>query len=647
MKASPGFLVAISPSPYSQHLIKWTQKTAVEQNLPWVAVYIQTSKELTNKENNLLKKNIQLVKDLGGELLSSMDDNVPRGIMRVARQHTISHIVVGKPLGYKSSRIMNKTNIIDTLINISGEIDIFVISEQSVRPRKRKSISSIISNLASGNKIEYVYVTLWLLILIIINLYLIRYISYLSVGFIFLTAVAVVSSYYKKGPVLFFASISAALWNFLFIEPQFTIYIDHLEDLFMFLMYFITAFIIGNLTTKLRLKEIFLRKREKNLEELYMMGTILNESNNLDEILDKSTALLRNIFNAKISVLLIHDNDNLSLLPRVGNDFTFPENEREAILYCFENKKPTGKNTSVMSGSKYHYIPLHNHSIQAGVLAIDYNDKSGLSIEQENLLFALVSQITSALERDEFIKTQQKIKLAEESERLYQILLNSVSHELRTPITTISTSANGLIDEKLAQNEDVRKIFATDIIESSDRLNRIVDNLLGSLRIKSEKIILNLEWYDISELASHVQGKLHNLLKNHNFIVTIDNSIPMLKFDFTLMEQLLTNLIYNAILYTPQGSEIQLNIKAGQNMIYISVIDNGPGIPDDEKDKVFQKFYRAKSIKKGGLGLGLSICKEIAEIHKGSISVKSGSAGGAHFTVTLPLQQSTVHGELQ
>ncbi len=647
MKASPGFIVAISPSPYSQHLIKWTQKTAVEQNLPWVAVYIQTSKELTNEENTLLKKNIQLVKDLGGELLSSMDDNVPLAIMRIARQRTISHIVVGKPLGYKSSGIMNKTNIIDTLISISGEIDIFVISEQSVRPEKRKSVSVFIRNLLSGNKIEYFHVILWLLIIIIINLYLIRYISYLSVGFIFLAAVAVVSSYYKKGPVLLFASISAVLWNFLFIKPRFTIYIDHLEDLFMFLMYFITAFIIGNLTTKLRLKEIFLRKREKNLEELYMMGKILNESNNLDEILDKSTALLRNIFNAKISVFLIPDNDTLSLLPRRGNDFTFPENEREAILYCFENKKPSGKNTSIMSGSKYHYIPLHNHSIQAGVLAIDYNDKSGLSIEQENLLFALVSQITSALERDEFIKTQQKIKLAEESERLYQILLNSVSHELRTPITTISTSANGLVDEKLAQNEEVRKIFATDIIESSDRLNRIVDNLLGSLRIKSEKIILNLEWYDISELASHVQGKLHNLLKNHNFIVKIDNSIPTLKFDFTLMEQLLTNLIYNAILYTPQGSEIQLNIEADQNMIYISVIDNGPGIPDDEKDKVFQKFYRVKSIKKGGLGLGLSICKEIAEIHKGSINVTTGSAGGAHFTVTLPLQQSTVHGELQ
>lgn len=313
-----------------------------------------------------------------------------------------------------------------------------------------------------------------------------------------------------------------------------------------------------------------------------MMGIILNESNNLYEILDKSTALLKNIFNVKFSVFLIHDNNNPLLQPREGNDFTFPENEREAILYCFENKKPSGKNTIVMSGSKYHYIPLHNHSIQAGVMAIDYNDKSGLPIEQENLLFALVSQITSALERDEFIKTQQKINIAEESERLYQILLNSVSHELRTPITTISTSANGLIDEKLAQNEDVRKIFATDIIESSDRLNRIVDNLLGSLRIKSEKIILNLEWYDISELASHVHGKLHNLFKNHIFIVKIDNSIPMLKFDFTLMEQLLKNLIYNAILYTPPGSEIQLNIEADQNMIYISVIDNGPGIPDDE-----------------------------------------------------------------
>ncbi|MBN2080409.1 MAG: DUF4118 domain-containing protein [Spirochaetes bacterium] len=612
-----------------------------------MAVYIQTSKELADDENNLLKKNIQLVKDLGGVLVSSMDDNIPQGIMRVARQHAISHIVVGKPLGYSSSGIMNKTNIIDTLINISGEIDIFVISEQSVRPKKRKGLSILSRTLLSGKKIEYLYATLWLLILIVINLYLISYISYLSVGFIFLAAVAVVSSYYKKGTVLYFASISAVLWNFLFIKPRYTIYIDHLEDLFMFLMYFITAFIVGNLTTKLRLKEIFLRKREKNLEELYMMGKILNESNHLDEILDKSTTLLRNIFDAKIAVFLVDDRHGVSFQSRTGNDFIFPENERDVILWCFENRKPSGRNTGVMSRSKYHYIPLHNHAIQAGVMAIDYTNKSGLSIEQENLLSALVSQITSALERDEFIKTQQKIKLAEESERLYQILLNSVSHELRTPITTIATSASGLIDEKLSENEEVRKIFATDIIESSDRLNRIVDNLLGSLRIESEKITLNLEWYDISELASHVRGKLDAILNNHDFTVHIDNSMPMLKFDFMLMEQLLTNLVYNAILYTPSGSKIQLNIEAAGNMIYISVIDNGPGIPDEEKDKIFDKFYRAKKNKKGGMGLGLSICKEISEIHGGTISVTTGINRGAHFTAKLPLQQSTIHGELK
>ncbi|MBN2041081.1 MAG: DUF4118 domain-containing protein [Spirochaetes bacterium] len=637
LKNSSGFLVAISASPYSQYLIKWTCETAAKRKSRWLAVYIQTERELTKEENELLKRNLDLVNQLGGELIISMDDDVPAGIMRVAARHSISHIVIGKPLGYKPA-LFRKKDIIKTLIKLSGETDIFVISEQSIRAEKKPFFLKLLSGAVAVNIRGYLLVSVWLLLLVVLNLFLFNYINYLSVGFIFLAAVTVVSLFCRRGPVLYFAALSAVLWNFLFLQPRFTVYIDHLEDLFMFLMYFLSAFIIGNLTTRLRLNEAFLRKREKNLEELYRMSKVLNESGTKDEIIQKSTGLLKEFFSAGLVLYLNDENNSLSMLPFNGSDFALSDDDWKEAFNVFENRQTLFQT----QGSGYCYIPLLTGSIPLGVLAMNLKDKGDFTVEQQDLLTTLVSQMTAAIERNEYNITQQKIKLAEESEKLYQILLNSVSHELRTPITTIATSANGLIDDELGKNVDVRKIFADDIIEAADRLNRIVDNLLGSLKMESGRIMLNLEWYDVSELVSAAVKKMGKILKKHKFTSSLDNDLPAVKFDFRLMEQLLTNLLYNAIMYTPEDTFIHLNVRADNDDVVISIDDSGPGISAEDKEKIFDKFYRSRRERAGGLGLGLSICREIAEIHKGTIIYEKSRFGGACFTVRLPLQRDEI-----
>lgn len=645
-KTAPVYLVAISPSPYSQYLIRWTRKKAFEQRVPWLAVYIQSNSELSEEEQNLLNYNMKLVNELGAEIIVSMDDDITKGIIRVAQQHNISHIVIGKPLGYTPSGAFTTNNIIDTLIRESGEIDIFVVSEHTYRPEKKRFFARFAAWFGKGSIQEYALVTLWLVLLVAFNLFLDIFISYLSVGFIFLAAVSIISSLYRRGPVLYFASLSAVLWNFLFLQPRFTLFIDHLEDLLMFLMYFITAVIIGNLTTRLRVKEAFLRNREKNLEELYQMSKILNEAGTLDDIITRTILFLRKTLSIKTAIFLKDEDDNLSPRPHEGGDFALSGEEWSEALWCFKNQKPAGRSTRTFVAAQYYYIPLMHQSDPAGVLVIDSKGKTDFTVEQKNLLTTLVSQVSTAIERYYHHRTQHRIKLAEDSEKLYQILLNSISHELRTPITTITTSANGLLDRDLRENPEVRNIFTNDIIEASERLNRIVDNLLGSLRIESNRITLNSDWYDISELVSTVQNKLDKLMRDHLFKVEISRDIPMVKFDFNLMEQLLTNLLYNALLYTPAGSRILLTIQSKNQTIIMSVIDNGPGIHENERNRIFNKFYRSKNAKAGGLGLGLSICREIAEIHGGAVHVESNDQGGASFVVTLPLEQSEIRGAL-
>ncbi|NQT58142.1 MAG: DUF4118 domain-containing protein [Bacteroidetes bacterium] len=642
-KTVPRFLVSIGPSPKSEYLIRWTKRTAFDQKIPWIAVHVQTHRKLDEEEEKQLQSNFKLVKELGAELITTMDDNITRGIIRIARHQNVSHIVIGKPIPGYVSRLFFKKNLVDKLIKESGEIDVFVVSEEHKKRDKPPFFRKYLSNERSS--IQYLLVLCALCILTIVNLFLSKYISYLSIGLIFLAAVSIVSSFFKKGPVFLFSSISAVLWNFLFIPPRFTFLIERLEDLFMFLMYFISAIITGNLTSQLKVKELFLRNKEKNLEELYQMSRILNETSTITEIIHKSMNFLKEIFAIKVAVFLYDKDLNLLTKPFSGSDFDVSKEEWESVLWCYNNKKEAGKFTDTFAAAQYSYIPFVSQTKILGVLGIDAN--TYFNNEQTNLLKALVGQIATAIERNELTKTYQKVKISEESEKLYQILLNSVSHELRTPITIISTAANGLIDKNISENANVRNILANDIVDGVERLNRLVDNLLGTLRVESKNLKLNLEWNDITEVFNIVRKRLAKLSKNHQLSIDIEKSIPMLKFDFILMEQLFFNLIHNAILYTPQGSIITVKIYDRNTFIELEVSDNGSGILESDKDKIFEKFYRPKGSKTGGLGLGLLICKEISEIHKGTISVSNCKTGGASFFVRLPLEKSTIKGELE
>ena len=590
----PRYLVAISPSPHSQFLIHRTRKLALEQDASWMAVYIQTKQELSEEDNNNLKANMKLINAMGAELVVSMDNDIATGLIRIAKQNQITQIIIGKPQ-LKYSRVpFFKPSVITKLISKSDAIGVLIISE-NVTGQKRSKLLKWTNPVNKINIREYFLVTLLIIVLILINFVLDNYISYLSVGFIFLAAVAIVSTLFKRGPVLFFSASSAILWNFLFITPRNTFYIDHLEDLFMFFMYFITAIIIGNLTTRLRVKEHFLRKREKNLEELYQMSRILNKANSQDEIIQNSLDFLKQILNSGIALFIKEDNNQLSVNYTKG--FGLTEEEKKPIEWCFDQGKPAGKNTKEFHSLSNYYTPLLTLIKPIGVLVIQRDSQPEFTIEQENLISALSLQIATAIERSEYIKSQQKIKLAEESEKMYKIILNSVSHELRTPITNISTAANGLQDNDLLKNEEVRNIFLTDIIDGVDRLNRIIDNLISSMRIESEKMAPNFDWYDISDIVNSAQKKLSKLFEKHTFSKHIEKDLPMFKFDFILLEQLLTNLVFNSIMHTHEKSKIDLDIHFRDNILKMIVSDDGSGIPDSEKQNIFNKFYRIKGAK--------------------------------------------------
>lgn len=267
----------------------------------------------------------------------------------------------------------------------------------------------------------------------------------------------------------------------------------------------------------------------------------------------------------------------------------------------------------------------------------------------EDLLMLLMYFIVALINASLTFKIRQIEKISRQREekantiRLYNTLLNSLSHELRTPISTIIGASDNLMTNPHLLTDVNKKELLEEISKASLQLNRQVGNLLNMSRLESGSITLHNDWCDINEMIYNVINRLEDNLKKHKIHVQIQKGLPYFKLDMALMEQVLHNLIYNAVLYTSAGSSIKIKAACVNEKFILVVEDNGPGFPEGETEKVFDKFYRLNNSKPGGTGLGLSIVKGFVEAHHGKIYLENIIPHGARFTVEIPAETTYIN----
>ncbi len=251
-------------------------------------------------------------------------------------------------------------------------------------------------------------------------------------------------------------------------------------------------------------------------------------------------------------------------------------------------------------------------------------------------IIALVNAVLTFKIREAETKARDKEE-KEKTIKLYNTLLNSLSHELRTPIATIIGAIDALKENKLSEINQI-ELF-NEIENASTRLNRQVENLLNMSRLETGMLKIKQDWCDINELIYTVIRKITVLKSNHTIHFIANEQLPLFKLDSGLIEEILQNIITNAILYTPSNTVITIDASIDSNSCcIISVSDNGNGFPDDQIQFAFEKFYRVPDTQTGGSGLGLSIVKGFVEAHNGSIKLKNNTNSGANFTITIPTE---------
>lgn len=625
-------MVAISHSPYSEKLIRSARRIAYNLEAPWIAVNVDTGLKLSDKDELQRNKNIELAIELGAKVITITDTNLAQALSTIARQYNVSQIMVGRPSKKSIKDFFEGGSFLDQLIKEAKDIDIHLIKQED----NYKAIKSFSWTGFNSPFIHYCYSFILVSLITLIGYFIQNFIGYHAVGFIFLLGVLAISLIFNLGPILFTALTSALSWDLLFIPPFGTLDISAPEDIMMCTAFFIAAASTGILTSRIRKQKKILKDRGEKNQLLYEISRCLVSERNLTIALTIVLQELEKSFKGKFFIIRA-SNGSLDLDSTIGSTQLINDHELGVAKWVYEKGNSAGWSTDTLPASKGLYIPLKSSQFKVGVLAYMPENKV-LYREQSDLLHIISREIALVLERDIFEKKAKEVEQLEACDKLHQALLSSISHEIKTPLTTIIGTATTIIDLKENSDSKLMKDLLDELLGSAEKLKYIVENLLDMTRIQSESLVLKKEWYDISDIINSIINKNTRLLKNFSVNYKFQEDLPLIFVDYKLLEQALANIILNAAHYSVPGTIITITIISNTDNLIISINDQGPGISEHERTKIFDKFYRISGSTNNGTGLGLYISKEILDLHSASIQVKDGENNkGTKFIITLPL----------
>jgi two-component system, OmpR family, sensor histidine kinase KdpD len=630
-------LVGIDYSQQSTRLLRWAKNLSYSMGADIQAIYVETLHKLTTKEHEQLDKNINLTKQLGIKFRIITHSDVVKAIVSFAQKENVTHIIVGKPRIRTLVSMFLLGNFVNRLIRYSGNIDVYILGSDSMakdRFKEKVSIPSFTSNLK-----QYMVVSLFVIILAVLCYLVKDYIGYQVVSFCLLFLVSTLALFYGTGPILLAASLSAFIWDYFFIPPQFTIHIDKPVDVLMFIMFFIIALLNGTLTSRVRRQEKKIRIREERTDALYQLTRDLNAASGIDDVSEIAVRYIYKYFNLDCALFLRSEVNRLNEHIQNKTKFQLTYNERNIAEWVYKNSNKAGKFTDTLPSTDFTFYPLTGKTENMGVITVRQN--SVFTQGEELFWESFLSQISGKYEREFLRNTAKKAYILTESDKLYKTLFNSISHELRIPVATIMGASDTLLSQNYPQETKLE--LYSEINTASIRLNRLIENLLNMSRIESGRIATRKDWCDVHDLANKVAETLKHELIPFKLTAVIPDEMPLVSIDFGLMEQVLHNLVLNAIQHAPEGSRIRLKFYCENEMLIIQVMDRGPGFPESELSSVFDKFYRGKDAKAGGTGLGLSIVKGFVEAHKGTVTAANRQNGGAIFTIKIPVSISDIN----
>ncbi len=634
-RAAERLMVAVFASPYSEKLIRRTRILASAMGAQWFGAFVETPRALSEDERTLLSKNLALVRELGGVVVTTMDENAAKGLLRMAHENNISQIVVGRSKQPWWNRLRNSTSLVEYLMRESQDIDVYVVTGDDT-PSIRNS-TAVRSHIQTPNFRDYGIVSVVLLLVSVLGMFALPNLGYRSVGILFLLAVAMLALFVRRSAVWYSALLSGLLWDFIFVPPSFALTLAQPEDYLLIIMFVATAAITGQLVAKLRRNQEILTIREHRASSLYSMARQILSAQSLDRVVEMTIHEVSQLLNSDVAVFLRRSQ---KIVEHPSGSLIVDDKERSVAHWVIEHNRPAGRFTDTLPSASALYIPLSTPNGTLGALGIKPRTESQWTPELQTLLDTIVQQLVSGIERELLHELERKNVMEEESDRLSRIILNTVSHEFETPVHALEQIAHGMSQKSQWTPEELGNLTAS-VGENSRRLRRLVDHLLEMSQLEAGELKLKKSRQDIRALISRTLQKMGPDLNSHKVKLQINQTLPDVLVDPGAVEQIVSNIFDNFVMHTPPGSWLEVGAFIDNNSVVLTFRDNGPGLPQKDPSAVFGKFFRgAGETGSGGSGLGLSIAKGLVEAHGGTITAQNCAEGGAEFILRLPLDRA-------
>ncbi len=626
-------LVVVGDDDDGDAAVRYGRQFAERLRAPWAAIHIETgrSHRLAEAARDRIAGSLRLAQQLGGDAVTIPAADLAGGVIDYARSRNFTQVVIARPGPARWYDPFRRSDL-DRLIAAAGEVAVHTIPSVSVDEAPAETTGQAI------NAGDYAGSALAVGVALGIGLVLRAFLDVGNVSLVFLTAVLVAAVTWGLGPALFAGLVGALAYNFFFLEPVYTFTITDPENIVSLFFFAVVALIAGNLAARVRSQAMAARARALTADNLYQFSAKLAGAASLDDLLWAVAYQVALMLKMRV-VILLPEGESVAVRAGYPPEDMLDDADIAAAIWCWRNNRPAGRGADTLPGARRLFLPMRTARGAVGVVGLD-SDRSGplLSPDQRRLLDALTDQAALAIERVNLASDVDRARMTAETERLRSALLTSISHDLRTPLASILGSATSLAAYHGVLAEADRIALIGTIQDEAERLNRFIANLLDMTRLESGAITPKTAAVDLADVAGSALGRAAKVLGDRPVALDLPGDLPLVQVDPVLLEQVLFNLLDNAAKYAPTGTAIRLAAEAAGGKVCLRVMDEGDGIPPDDVERIFDKFYRIRAAdrQRAGTGLGLAIARGFVEVMGGTIVAGNRTdRSGAVFTLTL------------
>ncbi len=625
----------LGPGDDLDRLVRVTKRIAEFRNADWIAVTVETSTAIKAEDKEEIIQALRLASQLGGDSTTLHGENVVKEVMDYARDQNATQIVVGRA---PKNRWSVWPSVTSRFVTAAQDFNVVVVAGEGDPSRPANTIKSATKSYLSDTKGHLIGLAA-VIVATALSFALDHWVPDVALSMVYLVAILLVASKIGARPAIAASILSFLTYDFFFTAPRLSLSMSNPGQFLELATFLVAALLVSSMTGRLRTGMTMTRENARRTNTLYEFERKITTAISKDDVQWAAVHHVATTINGK-SIILSPDQGGMRVVAGYPPEDEVDEKSQAAAEWAWKHNKPAGRGSTTLPSALWLFFPLKTAHRSVGVLGVQMAEDADIpSQPQLQLLEALADQAAIAIERAQLVADIEAAKVVTERERLRSALLSSLSHDLRTPLVSIMGSASSLLNYDAKLDEDSRRQLAQTIQDEAERLNRFVQNLLDMTRLGAGALKPRLDWADLNDIVGAAITRAQRLSRNHVIKVDLSPDIPLINVDSILLEQVFFNLLDNACKYSPAGTMVKIWAKSTPLYLSIEVSDQGPGIPPEDSEKVFDMFYRVGQGDQqvAGTGLGLAICRGIIEAHGGSIKTEPGLHGaGTCIIIHLP-----------